>query len=85
MQISGERIARAGIIALVSALGVFLLGGCRGQVHDSGRNPAIDWPSRPPADCPFEPSDNIVGITFTGIHREYTHADCWFPSWASDG
>ena len=45
----------------------------------------IDWPSKPPADCPFEPSKDIVGITFTGRHREYTHADCWFPSWASGG
>ena len=39
----------------------------------------FDWPSRPPADSPFEPSKDIVGITFTGRHREYAHADCWFP------
>jgi hypothetical protein len=27
----------------------------------------------------------VVGITFTGSHREYTRADCWNPSWAADG
>lgn len=46
---------------------------------------AFDWPSRPPADCPFEPSTAIEGVSFTGRHREYTNADCWFLSWASDG
>jgi len=43
------------------------------------------WPSNPPADCPFAKSDEISGIVFTGRHREYTNADTWFPSWASDG
>jgi hypothetical protein len=51
----------------------------------SGRYPPIDWPSTPPADCPFAPSTDLVGVTFTGRHREYTNADCWFLSWASDG
>lgn len=44
----------------------------------------FDWPSAPPADCPFKLSGDITGVTFTGRHREYVHADCWFPSWASD-
>lgn len=80
-----QKILRAGVIALVSSLGVVLLGGCRAQAPDSERYPPIDWPSRPPVDCPFEPSEDIVGVTFTGRHREYARADCWFPSWASDG
>lgn len=46
---------------------------------------AFDWPSKPPADCPFQPSSTFVGIHFTGRHREYTDADTWYPSWASDG
>jgi hypothetical protein len=43
------------------------------------------WPSQPPGDCPFEPSDSLAGIRFTGRHAEYTDADTWYPSWASDG
>ena len=43
------------------------------------------WPSTPPAGCPFPQSDTLVGISFTGRHAEYTNADTWYPSWASDG
>ena len=46
---------------------------------------AFIWPSAPPADCPFPPSADITGIAFTGRHAEYTGADTWYPSWASDG
>jgi hypothetical protein len=38
-----------------------------------------------PADCPFKRSDAISAIRFTGRHAEYTQADTWYPSWASDG
>lgn len=55
------------------------------QVDDSQPYAPRLWPSTPPPDCPFEPSDEIAGVRFTGRHREYTRADCWFPSWASDG
>lgn len=37
-----------------------------------------------PVDCPFKPSSRFTGIEFTGRHAEYTHADTWYPSWASD-
>jgi len=43
------------------------------------------WPSKPPSGCPFPQSQDITGIGFTGRHNEYTHADTWYPSWASDG
>ncbi len=43
------------------------------------------WPSQPPSDCPFKPSQSIVGIAFTGRHIRYANADTWYPSWASDG
>jgi hypothetical protein len=42
------------------------------------------WPSSAPADCPFPRSREISGIAFTGRHAEYTGADTWYPSWASD-
>lgn len=43
------------------------------------------WPSQPPADIPFEASQTLTGITFTGRHAQYTTADTWYPSWAADG
>jgi hypothetical protein len=42
------------------------------------------WPSNPPADCPFEPSEDLVGIMFNGICSNYRFADTWYFSWASD-
>ncbi len=42
------------------------------------------WPSDPPADCPFEKSEDIVGILFTGKCSDYRFADTWYFSWASD-
>ena len=41
-------------------------------------------PGQSPADCPFQKSDALVGISFTGRHAEFTHADTWYPTWASD-
>jgi len=43
------------------------------------------WRSKTPADCPFKPSETLLGLQFTGRHAEYAHADTWYPSWASDG
>jgi len=43
------------------------------------------WPSTPPRDCPLERSEDFAGIAFTGRHKEYTRADTWYPSWASNG
>jgi len=43
------------------------------------------WSSRPPVGCPFANSDSLTGIAFTGRHAEYTKADTWYPSWATDG
>jgi hypothetical protein len=43
------------------------------------------WKTDPPAGCPFEKSKFITGVSFTGRHAEYTGADTWYPSWASDG
>jgi len=33
----------------------------------------------------FERSVDFKSITFTGKHAEYTEADTWYPSWASNG
>jgi hypothetical protein len=43
------------------------------------------WDSIVPDDCPFEQSQDLNGMVFTDHHAEYTKADTWYPSWASDG
>ena len=34
---------------------------------------------------PVEHSKDIVNIAFTGRYANYTNADTWYPTWASDG
>ncbi len=62
---------------------------------------AFEWLSEPPADCPFEQSEEFIGLRFTGRYTNFRHksninkwndedglsnlADTWYPSWASDG
>ena len=42
------------------------------------------WPSEPPADIPFPPSQDLTGIAFTGRYAHYGNADTWYPTWASN-
>ena len=77
----------AGLAVLVTSLTV------QGAEPKTGPNtpaaaktdPTGQWRSEPPADCPFKPSAALTGVVFTGRHAEYTGADTWYPSWASDG
>ena len=43
------------------------------------------WKSVIPDDCPFERSQTVTGIFFTGRHSDYRCGDTFYPSWASDG
>lgn len=52
---------------------------------DGGKLTLKVWAERPVAECPFKPSEAFAGVQFTGRHAEYTGADTWYPSWASDG
>jgi hypothetical protein len=45
----------------------------------------LEWNTPAPKDCPAPPSKDFSGLVFTGRHAEYTKADTWYPSWASDG
>jgi len=45
----------------------------------------FQWPSDVPKDCPFEKSETLTGIFFTGRHGDYQCGDTFYPSWASDG
>ena len=46
---------------------------------------AQGWPSTPPKNCPLARSTDFAGIELTPRYATYTHADTWYPSWASDG
>lgn len=43
------------------------------------------WKSVIPDDCPFERSQTLTGIFFTGRHSDYHCGDTFYPCWASDG
>lgn len=43
------------------------------------------WPSTPPAGCPFPPSAQIPGILFGGPFASQHFCDTWYPSWGADG
>ena len=45
----------------------------------------FEWKSEVPDDCPFEQSELLKGIYFTGRHSDYHCGDTFYPSWASDG
>ncbi len=75
---------RVSLAALLALGAVFPMQGTAAAALRS-RPGAGGWPSAPPSDMPFLPSRNLTGVTFTGRHAEYTHADTWFPSWASNG
>ena len=60
------------------------------SADDEKNAPADDkdgfvWKSAIPDDCPFERSQTLTGVFFTGRHSDYRCGDTWYPSWASDG
>ena len=71
-------------LVMICGIGGFLIAllnvRCPAQEVTVGK----EWKSEPPADCPFEASDAVVGISFTGRNKTYEGADTWYPSWASD-
>lgn len=45
----------------------------------------FEWKSEPPVGIPFEKSQELIGLKFSGSCASYRVADTWFPSWADDG
>lgn len=43
------------------------------------------WKSAVPEDSPFEQSEELAAVFFTGRHSDYECGDTFYPSWASDG
>ncbi len=79
-------MTRIQVFAFAFAVGVVSAALAEERLVDAPAPSAwIEWPSTPPADCPFERSKELVGIGFTHRHAEYTYADTWYPCWASDG
>jgi hypothetical protein len=64
----------------------------RTYVYQTTAGPGFEpftWPSRPPADCPFEESTEITGLRFNGRCNYFSApgepaADTWYFTWASD-
>ena len=75
------------LFLLSLAAGNLLLGEFAQSVIRLERKPwgPMLWPSNVPDDCPVEQSDDLVAVVFTGRSADYTYADTWYPSWASDG
>jgi len=75
------------LFLLSLAAGNLLLGEVAQSVIRLERQPwgPMLWPSNVPDDCPVERSDELAGVVFTGRSADYTYADTWYPSWASDG
>ena len=73
------------IIRSLAPLLLIPLAFCPGQgvAEEPAANSA--WSIPAPSDCPFQKSNALGGIAFTNRHAEYTKADTWYPSWASDG
>ncbi len=42
------------------------------------------WPNQTPGECPFEQSEEITGIYFTGRNSDYYCGDTFYPTWADD-
>lgn len=69
---------------------ILLNAGCRASKDPiwsfkNNKQNSVDLKSKVPSGCPFETSDDIKDFLFTGKFANYTTADTWYPSWASDG
>lgn len=45
----------------------------------------ILWPNNRPESCPYPQSESFKGILLTGKYANYTNADTYYPTWATDG
>jgi hypothetical protein len=52
---------------------------------DTATDNGFIWKSEVPKDCPFEQSETLTGVYFTGRHGDYYAGDTFYPTWASDG
>jgi hypothetical protein len=87
MKTSADRTLKVGRILLacssIMALSAKIYAGERIVQYHPKAGPLL-WPSERPEDIPFEQSNELIGILFTGVHSDYRAADTWYPSWASD-
>ena len=68
-------------LVMICGIGGFLIAllnvRCPAQEVTVGK----EWKSEPPADCPFEAADAVVGIFFTGRNKTYEGADTWYDTY----
>lgn len=76
---------------LLTQIGLTVISVCSLAAQDfSHREDPFSWPSYVDFnswayEVPVKASRDIPSITFTGRYANYTEADTWYPSWASDG
>ncbi len=59
-----------------------------GDLTDPAINPIYayyEWENNIPEDCPFERSEDILKVMFTGRYANYTGADTWYLQSGGDG
>lgn len=56
-----------------------------GLIHAQEKKNLYFWETGAPDIIPFEQSDELLEIGFTGRYVNYTRADTWYPTWADDG
>ncbi len=54
-------------------------------VYKSNKTRKVEVRSEVPKNCPLQMSTDVPDLTFTGRYANYTSADTWYPTWASDG
>ena len=67
---------------------ILLLAFLVSNAQDNITEPWI-WSSEPPEDCPFQQSEELIGVAFSPKIKRYKHkgwgyADTWYPSWGED-
>lgn len=75
--VGGDRSGTLGLVRASMAV-IFLLGLACACVAGTV------WTSAPPESCPFQQSESILGVSFTGVHKNYATADTWYLTWAAD-
>jgi hypothetical protein len=58
---------------------------CAGLIHAQEKRNLYFWETGLPDSIPFEVSQVLLEIGFTGRYCNYTTADTWYPTWAAYG
>jgi hypothetical protein len=85
--IKEKYIMRARYLSLYCMLLILTVGVSAASGADTHKktDKGFIWKSEVPEDSPFEQSETLTGVYFTGRYSDYYVGDTFYPSWASDG